>query len=256
MDRFIRAHDQTPSRLETEIRSAISANSQGKRHLIIFDSLHPLIAAEDVNVATFLSGLITLSVSLLCIYHTDQPLPADTISNTSYNPDALTLLRFLATTLLTMQSFAHLVDTKAARERSVAEPVFGLQEDAEGVLQGLGSQDLRGAVIGMEHRRRSGRSIHATFFLGRKDGITQPVVLPLDEHPLYQTESGDAPGDSDVVGEVTFNLGLTDKQRRDRKSVILPYFDAQNDAAAPGEGGRILYNMGAEDDFDEEEDEI
>jgi len=37
----------------------------------------------------------------------------------------------------------------------------------------------------------------------------------------------------------------------------LPYFDAQN-GAGPGEGGRILYEMGEEDfdDFDEEEDEI
>jgi elongator complex protein 5 len=60
--------------------------------------------------------------------------------------------------------------------------------------------------------------------------------------------------------ETTFNLGLTEKQRRDREGVVLPYFDAQREggAAGPGEGGRILYDMGAEDreDFDDEEDEI
>jgi elongator complex protein 5 len=37
--------------------------------------------------------------------------------------------------------------------------------------------------------------------------------------------------------------------------VVLPYFDAQQ-GNGPGEGGRILYDMGEEDDFDEEEDEI
>jgi len=36
---------------------------------------------------------------------------------------------------------------------------------------------------------------------------------------------------------------------------VLPYFDAQKGEGA-GEGGRILYDMGSEDDFDEEEDEI
>ena len=35
---------------------------------------------------------------------------------------------------------------------------------------------------------------------------------------------------------------------------MLPYLDAQKGEG--GEGGRILYDMGAEDDFDEEEDEI
>ncbi|KAF3356509.1 hypothetical protein VdG1_03789 [Verticillium dahliae VDG1] len=53
----------------------------------------------------------------------------------------------------------------------------------------------------------------------------------------------------------TFSLGLTEKQRRDRDGIVLPYFDAQTDIGA-GEGGRILYEMGREDDFDEEEDEI
>jgi elongator complex protein 5 len=55
--------------------------------------------------------------------------------------------------------------------------------------------------------------------------------------------------------EATFNLGLTEKQRRDREGVVLPYFDAQVEVGG-GEGGRILYEMGREDDFDEEEDEI
>lgn len=88
----------------------------------------------------------------------------------------------------------------------------------------------------------------------------------------------------------TFNLGLTERQRRAREGVVLPYYDAQRrvggggggggvgglgaggvggsqgggdngsqgqvPAGRIGEGGRILYEMGIEDDFDEEEDEI
>ena len=54
--------------------------------------------------------------------------------------------------------------------------------------------------------------------------------------------------------ESTFSLGLTDKQKAAREGVVLPYFDAQKGEG--GEGGRILYDMGSEDDFDEEEDEI
>jgi len=87
----------------------------------------------------------------------------------------------------------------------------------------------------------------------------------LDDHPLYASTLSvlgvavnDGQGEEEV--ETTFNLSLTEKQKRDREGVVLPYFDAQRDggAAGPGEGGRILYDMGAEDreDFDDEEDEI
>lgn len=41
---------------------------------------------------------------------------------------------------------------------------------------------------------------------------------------------------------------------------MLPYFDAQRGDGegrdGGGGGGRILYDMGVEDDFDDEEDEI
>lgn len=85
----------------------------------------------------------------------------------------------------------------------------------------------------------------------------------LEEHPLYATippSIGTEKQDGEGEVETTFNLGLTEKQKRDREGVVLPYFDAQKDggASGPGDGGRILYEMGAEDreDFDDEEDEI
>ena len=70
-----------------------------------------------------------------------------------------------------------------------------------------------------------------------------------------QGERGKEDGEGPTM-ETTFSLGLTAKQRRDRDAVVLPYFDAQTDVGSAGEGGRILYEMGREDDFDDEEDEI
>lgn len=78
----------------------------------------------------------------------------------------------------------------------------------------------------------------------------------VNDHPMFRSpaEDGDG-GDGEEEPESTFNLGLTEKQRKDREGIVLPYFDAQTDIGA-GEGGRILYEMGREDDFDDEEDEI
>jgi elongator complex protein 5 len=79
-------------------------------------------------------------------------------------------------------------------------------------------------------------------------------MILLDEHPLFRKQSADRPAEDELAG-LTFELGLTTRQKEEREGVVLPYFDSQQTGGG-GEGGRILYDMGVEDDFDEEEDEI
>lgn len=100
---------------------------------------------------------------------------------------------------------------------------------------------------------RSGSSCRLTRPLARALGAS---VILLEDHPSFvamreQVSTKDG-GDTEDAG-TTFELGLTERQKADREGVVLPYFDAQKGG---GEGGRILYDMGSEDDFDEEEDEI
>lgn len=159
---------------------------------------------------------------------------------------------------------------KAASEKSLAAPVFGLAEEIEGVIIGLPGENGKkllqrgnsdGLVIEMEHRRKSGRAVVEWYFLTAPDKHprhTKDNVILLDDHPLYgrRDESDDLQTGKSGEIESTFELGLTDRQRRERQGVVLPYFDAQDAGGDVGEGGRILYNMGEEDDFDEEDDEI
>lgn len=205
-------------------------------------------------------------MSIIAVYHSDVPVPHDA---SSYSPSPLTLLGYLATTFLTTHSLFHILAAREARQRSLAEPVFGLAEEREGVVVGRGSNDRRGMVIEMEYRRKSGRAIHEVFYLPTpsksKDGAVKELgmvgIVLLEDHPLYKAAGGESllskglETESTEESDTTFNLGLTDKQRRDREGVVLPYFDAQKEGGV-GEGGRILYDMGEEDDFDEEEDEI
>jgi elongator complex protein 5 len=243
-----------------------------KGSLIIIDTLHPLLTHSQFSAPSFLSSLTTPTTSLLLTYHTDIPLH---FSPTAPHP--LTLLRYLATTIFQLHSFHHILAQKAARERSHAEPVFGLHEETEGVVVGLGANDRRGVVLDTEYRRKSGRGVREWFFLpspassAQSSTSTTPVPSPfflkkpvstgretvilLEDHPLYARPVEDVIQYGDEEAETTFNLGLTEKQRRDREGIVLPYFDAQGEGGV-GEGGRILYDMGEEDDFDEEEDEI
>lgn len=135
-------------------------------------------------------------------------------------------------------------------------------------------EGMDGVVVEMEIRRKSGRGVREMFVLSTSTNVpTTPEGVPraelvgklclLDDHPLYAPlappelgiKGNGIEGIEDGEVETTFSLGLTEKQRRDREGVVLPYFDAQRGEGS-GEGGRILYEMDRVDDFDEEEDEI
>lgn len=228
----------------------------------MIDTLHPLTTSPYPSPTTFLSSLLAASpssTSLLATYHADVPLAAT--GEGTYAPHPLTLLRYIATTLLTPHALPHMLAAKAARERSVAGPVYGLQEEKEGVVGGEGRNERGGVVVEMEYRRRSGRGVREWFWVGTTATATatgkergRDGVVLLEDHPAWRREEEKGTEGEGVEG-VSFDLGLTEKQRRDREGVVLPYFDAQR-GEGPGEGGRILYDMGVEDDFDEEEDEI
>jgi len=262
--------------------------------LIIIDSLIPLASltndpASGLNLTAFLSSLLQPpsshlggdeqvqppQVSLVAVYHTDVPLSSQPsfsagFSNT-YSPSTLSLLSYLATTLITVHSLAILLAERAAQAKSLAAPSFGLTGEIEGVMIGLKPRSFtnlkredQGIVLELEHRRKSGRGVREWFFLptcavlakaGGLQGFRETVTL-LDDHPLFRRPKEEGADAEDKLSGMTFELGLTERQRLEREGVVLPYFDAQKAGGGGGEGGRILYDMGVEDDFDEEEDEI
>ena len=241
----------------------------------MIDNLHA-IASHSVqylafNLSGYLSSFITpdprypkRQVSLVVTYHTDVPYQTP---SSIYEPSPLAHLSYLATSIMTLHSVAHLLAEKAARNRSLAVPAFGLAEELEGVVVGLSGKakmlkpETRGLVIELEHRRKSGRGVVEWFFVPSQSSrqstgsekLREDVIL-LDDHPLFRTQTCFPIGPEEELPGLTFDLGLTERQKQEREGVVLPYFDAQKSSGA-GDGGRILYDMGAEDDFDDEEDE-
>lgn len=149
--------------------------------------------------------------------------------------------------------------------------MFGIAEEKEGVILGMCANEPKAIVLEMEYRRKSGRGVKEWFYLpliiGNSDSETVAgkrnthsstggKIILLEDHPLYLPQEVVIAKEHHPAQEEisTFELGLTAKQKADREGVVLPYFDAQKGEG--GEGGRIVYEMGVEDDFDEEEDEI
>lgn len=265
---FIRAYEMPHNRLTEAIRAVTSGSKS--RHVLVFDTLYPLMSDATLSMVDFLLPLITPTTTMLAVHHCDQPIQQADVSRPAlaYAPGPLKLLQYLATSVFTVHSLRHVLAEQQARLRSVAAPVFGIHEQEEGILQGFRSESHT-IVIDMEHRRKSGRSVGALFVLKSQPDMSKigntlrgDNVVLLDEHPAFRallTGNGEiAVTDTADSGQndLSFSLGLTDKQKRDREGVVLPHFDAQTSDMASGEGGRILYDMGAEDDFDEEEDEI
>ncbi|RYP79961.1 hypothetical protein DL770_006436 [Monosporascus sp. CRB-9-2] len=322
VDVFVKARGKSLAALQAEITSHYPrGGSQTHKPnpptpetevLLIIDVLNPLLTtlslSPSLHLPSFLSSLITgPGISLVGTYHTDVPLvlsPPPPSSSSSayrreYEPHPLSTLGHLATAILRVSSLAQEAARRRARDRSLAEPGWGLGEGREGVLVGLRGGDALaghagpaagrgGLVLEMELRRRSGRAVVERFALvppgapGRERGRAplatakggaggangkanagapeSPArICLLADHPAFGDPgagAGEGEGeDGEGEMETTFSLGLTEKQRRDREGVVLPYFDAQTDIGG-GEGGRILYEMGREDDFDDEEDEI
>ncbi|EHK26061.1 uncharacterized protein TRIVIDRAFT_35425 [Trichoderma virens Gv29-8] len=232
-----------------------------QRAVVFIDSLNSLSSAATQSLAVFLSSIITPVVSIVGVYHTDVPVILPKSFN-EYEPHPFTLLCHLATAVLTLSSLRQEIERQKARNRSVVEPEWGLREHREGILIGLAekgkSEDQAGVVITMELRRRSGRAVDEKFILMPGSAAAKSrlgKLCLLTDHTMFKKPEAERGDGGDEQPESTFNLGLTEKQRKDREGIVLPYFDAQTDIGA-GEGGRILYEMGREDDFDDEEDEI
>ncbi len=278
-DMFVPCWDKNPVDISKATADAVlSAASKGaQRCLLVIDSLDILAtistrSSASLSLTGFLSSLLQplrtssetpTTISLIAVYHSD--IPISTFS-APYSPTPLALLSYLATTIMTIHSLPILLAGKAAAERSLAAPSFGLAEEAPGIVVGLKplARTLKlgekGLAIELEHRRKSGRGVHEWYFLpslsktGPMPQTFKESVTLLDDHPWFHKAKEELT-EEEMTG-MTFELGLTERQKREREGVVLPYFDAQKGGGGSTEGGRILYDMGAEDDFDEEEDEI
>ncbi|GAB1725819.1 hypothetical protein NU195Hw_g2544t1 [Hortaea werneckii] len=262
VDSFICAWNQPGPSWQKEVANTIRSQPT-QRKLLILDTLNPLSTTHSQDLPALLSSFIGPGTSLVAVYHADIPISPSITHRDPYSPAPLTLLNYLATTIFTVHCLQHVVARKKARDRSLVEPSFGLDQSVEGLMQGLSANGGEGLVLEMEHRRKSGRGVREWYILplgtrassNRLGPLSKEKFMLLEDHPDYRSPEPEATADAEEGGPeaTTFELGLTDKQRRDREGVILPYHDAQKGGV---EGGRILYDMGSEDDFDEEEDEI
>lgn len=112
----------------------------------------------------------------------------------------------------------------------------------------------RGAVCDIEWRRKSGKVQYATegYTFTPYKGLTVHTVRDENEQQKEDAKMVDKdikPAENDPAANLSFNLTLTETQRRAKDNVVLPYTQQQQG----GGGGQIYYEPDAGDDFDDED---
>jgi elongator complex protein 5 len=106
---------------------------------------------------------------------------------------------------------------------------------------GMNSEQFKVELV---HSRRSGRAIVASYLLNVKTHEINYIV----KSTATQEE------DESLLTDLTsFNLSMTEKQRRDKENVELPYLQAQEVGQGGAQGGAIIYHFEKDDDYDEED---
>ncbi|KAF8934452.1 hypothetical protein BGZ58_005686 [Dissophora ornata] len=176
---------------------------------------------------------------IIAVHHEDVP-DADSLSPDASNPYASTSLAHIATTLITLKnSEAIRQDQEDLRRGVVAAKEFSYLT--------VHGNAWDSAVCEIEHKRKSGKT--NAYHLGSPTGDL--VVVPLwdvvGDMPDLEKLDMEESQTSDPAANLSFNLNLTEEQRRAKNDTVLPYLKTQEST------GAIYYEPDAADDFDDDD---
>lgn len=172
-------------------------------------------------------------------------------------------LNRLASVIITLNQ----LKAPTAQTESQARLTGFVAQDTFSYLQITSNNVARGGVGKIEWRRKSGKVLYETngFYADTTTG--RLVVVPASQLGVIDKEDHeeDADDDKDMptvdpTANLSFNLSLTDEQRKTKENLVLPYMKAQqveidgmSSSSSSATGGSIYYEPDAADDFDDED---
>ncbi|KAG9289828.1 hypothetical protein G9A89_015408 [Geosiphon pyriformis] len=189
---------------------------------------------------------------LIAIYHSDIPTASSALNirNT---------LSHLATTTITLKNSERF-------QREINRPGFANDFNEEMITDEINS--LISGVCIMEHKKRSGKVLYETntYLL---DDMGSNLVISQTNGIKEDLDFNEEKTSDPTTANLLFNLSLTEKQKKAKDQVILPYTKVQDQyetegslvgygdhsssSGGGGGGGSIFYEPDDADDFDEED---
>ncbi|KAF9124727.1 Elongator complex protein [Mortierella sp. GBA39] len=210
--------------------------SQRSNFTIYFDSLSQFLIASVPDTFNLLRSITALL--------TDVPDADSYLSNSSSKPQASNSLAHIATTLITIKSSEALrQDQEDFRKGTVAAKEF--------CYLTVDGNAWDSAVCEVEHKRKSGKVAKETnaYHQGTPTGNLTVVNVwdVVGDLPDIEKMDLEESQTSDPAANLSFNLNLTEEQRKAKNDTVLPYLKTQEST------GAIYYEPDAADDFDDDD---
>lgn len=203
------------------------------------------------HLSAFLSSILSIRpglMSVVCAYHTDIP----TLNYPSHLPSPLTLLDYLGTTVIEVESMPHVLARRDAERKSRTSTVI-LDLEGRDIVLPLGSNASE-VYLCIDHRRKSGRGVVESCCYDARSGTLVDVArVPGYSAPVSTPSAGVGAGagantgvgarsstnptqvnGSSTTGDVldesglSFKISLSDSQKAVRDGLVLPHFKAQD----------------------------
>ncbi|KAG2176109.1 hypothetical protein INT43_005342 [Umbelopsis isabellina] len=222
---------------------------------VIIDSLSPLLLAnyeQSYQLVRSITALATDQRRVIALHHTDITYSNNSVQHLPSLTDGLQ--RFFSVSVqlqpppqTAMSNMAQLTGFNPVEQFSYM----------------ITMSNNTTALAKIMWKRKSGKILHETNAI-RFDGqrVVVSSAIQDEEEPEDELE---APVAADPTANLSFNLTLTDEQRRAKEKLVLPYMKAQNRGVVevdsgdrsgnvePPSTGSIYYEPDAADDFDDED---
>ncbi|KAI8394337.1 Elongator complex protein 5 [Radiomyces spectabilis] len=223
--------------------------------LILIDSLTPLAQIsqyQTYQLVKVLESLTSDACRLVIGYHADIYLPS---TNGIMLQGALNRLASVVLSLEALKEHSY-HDTQAALTGFVIQDAFSYMRPTNNVIS-------KGALAKIEWRRKSGKVQYETngFFVDLNSNTLK--IVPGSQLTGKEVEEKEESIESDLpqgMANLSFNLSLTEEQKKAKENLVLPYMKVQNADAYSIEvdqtkkaEGTIYYEPDAADDFDDED---
>ncbi|KAI9361570.1 Elongator complex protein 5 [Pilaira anomala] len=227
---------------------------------ILIDSITPLAMISQYRtyqLVKALESLTTEAIRLMIGFHSDIKF----ISKTGLNmQDSLNRLASVIIKLESLKERSYL-ETQAALTGFIPQDTFSYLTVTSNCIG-------KGGIAHIEWRKKSGKvTYESNGFILNKHGLLDVVpvtqltgVVMEDEEKKIEEELKSMQLDPkmDPTANLSFNLSLTEEQRKQKENLVLPYLKAQQlevsmDEEKKSHTGLIYYDPDAADDFDDED---
>lgn len=215
-----------PETISSYLPTAQTPVKSGCKNLVIIDSLNHVPRSQ---LSQFIGSIASPHATIVATFHRD--MVDSTLEKGLENyPSAVDLLGFMATTV---------IDIDVLPTNGVDEEDINTELAKFNILRGVNNKSF---IVTLTNKRRSGRSLTYDF---KVDPVNHQYTLIEAKKEENQLETPEMLQDL-----ATFNLSTSEKQKKAKELVDLPFLEAQSLTTG---GTAIVYEYEKDDDYDEED---